>query len=796
MAVSTHLPESPASLSSLNSTLNGVGTQNHPDKQVRNRGSYGNLASTPDRYHPQRRSFSLGQLFSSSSPNLSRPSSSPSPSVQSTVELQSESPFQQQNSHLYQQQSFSFASNIRHSSYGEGYRQHQTQNSLDSTKTKLRYVSAPSALTLLPSAHAPPSSSNHRSNIALALAEDSKPKLTLKAKLKKTFSFNFRKNKNTESSPPVSAKTGAPTSKIQSEKVSPLRHQLSSRASSPNLSPLRQQLVSNSVVTLPTNFSASNNDNTDTKSLHSRSSITKLRRRSKTFSTIFSSSNSDNQFNSGYSKTLHELENKQFDIPNRKSIYQPSVSMGSVIQPFEDNNHNQDKNNNITIPDDGFLSLTSINSPLDELNLVSSAPTLDSSDLPVHSHSTDNTSSSYLVSQSSTPIPTINIEIVDDQCISGGPSDEEEQVTSGETIFPKDLENLGAQTIRVSLERAKSLERRRSVKKPKTKSSLGSVITAKGSNESLTDRLCLISPSLSTEDNNPSQEDFTVPSPEEVHITPSEFNGPINSNNDINGYQKSLEGQSPNSPAQSHRGILKNSPRHRIRSPELEDDNENMAIRLPEPFSLNTTRNNIDYYQFPEDFSYTPQQYPNLSTPVVLSLSPSLSLLPSSNCLSPSSHSASNSINHQFNRHSNPVNDFNPSTGLYHHTPQSSSLSNLPQHMPQKQSQKRYHSHNRSRSRISNTIDDVSLIGPDGCIGSSAAAIPEFVTDGSNLSHQNSSLNIRSPSESPSPTPTLMFSSAAKIPPSVSFSSRIIIYDTYDKSSYDRSSDLSTCNYL
>ncbi|KAA8907629.1 hypothetical protein TRICI_004920 [Trichomonascus ciferrii] len=329
--------------------------------------------------------------------------------------------------------------------------------------------------------------------------------------------------------------------------------------------------------------------------------------------------------------------------------------------------------------------------------------------------------------------------------------EEEDDVTSvGDTVFPKKLDVVTVETIRSSLERTKSLERRRSrrsTKSAKSEKSEGTTteIAAKSAQE---------------EEEEDSDDKETIPNPTEVHVHDEDIS--VDLNKDMPAPKSILKSST------SSEQLSSPSPNNNIANDDNDQNNKQSnnnttATTIADSTTTTTTTTTLDMINFdvldsdlnldfnfeklpdslPEEidqedmdgakkelskieYQYQPMQYDNKSHK------------------RPHSRSSSHRTSSSSERHTLQPPTNNRTNQFYHPLYQKRISQFVPSH------------NNNNTSTASASSSSASSIF--------SRPPPEKKTHANNAT--------------------------------VSFSSRIVIYDTYDRSDYDRRAELATCNRL
>lgn len=321
--------------------------------------------------------------------------------------------------------------------------------------------------------------------------------------------------------------------------------------------------------------------------------------------------------------------------------------------------------------------------------------------------------------------------------------DDDDDVTSvGDTVFPKKLDVVTVETIRSSLERTKSLERRRSRRSTKSAKSEKS--------EGTTTEIAAKSTQEEDEDDKE-----TIPNPTEVHVHDEDIS--VDLNKDMPA-PKSILKSSPSSEK-----LLGSPPNNNIAN----DDNDQQKKRMP------------------------PQQQPN-NTTVTEDDATTLDMI--------NFDVLDGDLNLDFNFEKLPDTlpeeiDQEDMEGAKKALEQSK-IEYQYQPMQYDKTHKRPHSRSSSH-RTSSSSERHTLQPPINNRTNQfyhplyQKRISQFVPSHNNNNHSTASASSSSASSIFSRPPEKKISAST-----VSFSSRIVIYDTYDRSDYDRRAELATCNRL
>lgn len=335
----------------------------------------------------------------------------------------------------------------------------------------------------------------------------------------------------------------------------------------------------------------------------------------------------------------------------------------------------------------------------------------------------------------------------------------EEDVTAvGDTVFPKKLDVVTVETIRSSLERTKSLERRRSKRSTRSEKSEGTEITTTKSSENRNNNTAT----------NDEDEVETIPNPTEVHVHDENIPIDLNNNKDLPTPKSILKS------AASSEQMNNNETDQEEQTDSKNVDLINFGVldsdinldfnfeKLPEVLPKQIEEEDMEGAQKEIEkqqqiqYQYQPIQYDN-GTPM------------------------KSKMFHSFRRssRSSSLRTSTSSDGYYYTVPppqqqqQQQQANNKPNQvyhpLYQKRVSQQYTNHNKNNSTHYSTA-------------SASSSASSILSSTKQQQHQQENFKGHHHSNSSSGT--------------VSFSSRIVIYDTYDSVDYDRRAELATCNRL
>lgn len=329
--------------------------------------------------------------------------------------------------------------------------------------------------------------------------------------------------------------------------------------------------------------------------------------------------------------------------------------------------------------------------------------------------------------------------------------EEEDDVTSvGDTVFPKKLDVVTVETIRSSLERTKSLERRRSRRSTKSAKSEKS--------EGTTTEIAKSSSAQEGEEDSDDKE--TIPNPTEVHVHDDDIS--VDLNKDMPAPKSILK----SSTSSEKLGSSSSPPNNNTAN----DDNDQK--KKPNNNANDATSTTLDMINFDVldsdlnlDFNF--EKLPD-------SLPEEIDQEDMDGAKKELEEQSKIEYQYQPMQYEKPHHHKRPHSRSSSHRTSSSSERHTLQPSPATNNRTNQFYHPLYQKRISQFVPSHNNNNASTASASSSSASSIF--------------------SRPPPPPEKKTHAANNA--TVSFSSRIVIYDTYDRSDYDRRAELATCNRL